>query len=98
MRLLYRLSRVSTAVAQPVNYRLVCLLLFILVAPTHVSSTSVMAQSVHPVLVSVNSSGTATGNRSSGYNGTYSISADGRYIAFMSDASDLVPNDNNSTT
>jgi hypothetical protein len=57
-----------------------------------------MAQSVHPALVSFNSAGTATGNRSSGEPGTYSVSADGRYVAFTSDASDLVPNDSNAST
>ncbi|PYS92782.1 MAG: hypothetical protein DMF64_07960 [Acidobacteria bacterium] len=98
MRPLSRLFRISTAVARPVNYRFVCLLLFTLVALTHFSAASVTAQSVHPVLVSFNSAGTATGNHSSGESGTYSISADGRYIAFMSDASDLVPNDANAST
>ncbi|HEV2798884.1 MAG TPA: Calx-beta domain-containing protein [Pyrinomonadaceae bacterium] len=43
----------------------------------------------------MNSAGTATGNRSSGDSGDYRISADGRYIVFSSDASDIVPNDTN---
>jgi uncharacterized repeat protein (TIGR01451 family) len=47
------------------------------------------------VLVSVNLSGTAAGNGQS-YNGR--ISADGRYVAFLSNASDLVPNDTNNAT
>ena len=47
------------------------------------------------VLVSVNLAGTAAGNGQS-FNGR--ISADGRYAAFLSNASDLVPNDTNNTT
>lgn len=43
-------------------------------------------------LVSVNQAGTAAGNGHS-YNGR--ISADGRYVAFLSSASDLVANDTN---
>ncbi len=43
-------------------------------------------------LVSVNSAGTATGN---GFSYGPSISADGRYVAFTSYASDLVPGDTN---
>ena len=35
------------------------------------------------------------GNGSSEYSGDPSISADGRYVAFMSDASNLVPGDTN---
>lgn len=45
-------------------------------------------------LVSVNSSGTASGSSSSDF-GT--ISADGRVVAFTSNAGDLVPNDTNNT-
>lgn len=44
------------------------------------------------VLVSVNSAGTGTGNGDSYY---AKVSADGRYVAFLSDASDLVGNDTN---
>jgi Calx-beta domain-containing protein/WD40 repeat protein len=43
-------------------------------------------------LVSVNSSGTATGN---GLSGFQSVTPDGRFVAFASDATDLVPNDSN---
>jgi len=45
-------------------------------------------------LVSVNSSGTAAGNQGAG--GRFSLSADGRYVAFESTSSDLVTNDFNS--
>jgi len=46
-------------------------------------------------LVSVNRSGTGSGNQDSGI---YSaISADGRFVAFMSNASDLTANDTNGT-
>ena len=95
MRTLSKLFNIFTLDARLVNYRLACLLLFVLVALTHFSATSVTAQFVHPVLVSFNSAGTATGNRSSGESGTYRISADGRYIVFYSEASDLVSNDTN---
>src|SRR5207302_6469288 len=43
-------------------------------------------------LVSINRSGTASGNADS-YNAV--ISANGRYVIFVSDASDLVANDGN---
>lgn len=42
-------------------------------------------------LVSVNTAGTATGNGTSA--GAASITADGRYVVFGSQASDLIPND-----
>jgi len=45
-------------------------------------------------LVSVNSAGTASGNRPSFYP---VISANGRFVAFESAASDLVDNDTNGT-
>lgn len=44
------------------------------------------------VLASVNVAGTGTGN---GFSGAPSISGNGRYVAFQSDANDLVPDDNN---
>jgi len=47
-------------------------------------------------LVSVNSAGTGSGNAGSLANPA--ISADGRYVAFASDASDLVAQDSNGTT
>ena len=98
MRSLYKFFHICASGPRSVNYQHICLLLLILVAPTRFSATSVKAQSVHPVLVSLNSAGTGTGNRSSGDLGAYRISADGRYIVFSSDASDLVPNDTNAWT
>lgn len=47
-------------------------------------------------LVSVNSAGTGSGNAAS--LSTPAISADGRFVAFASNASDLVPQDTNGTT
>jgi Tol biopolymer transport system component/subtilisin-like proprotein convertase family protein len=47
------------------------------------------------VLVSANSSSTATGNAASYIS---EISGNGRYVTFISDASDLVANDNNTTS
>jgi hypothetical protein len=44
------------------------------------------------VLASINVAGTSTGNNPAH---NPSISADGRYVAFQSDANNLVPNDNN---
>ena len=52
-------------------------------------------ESGRTTLVSVNASGVGGGNDDSVHP---SISADGRYIAFASEASDLVSNDTNSTT
>jgi hypothetical protein len=49
-----------------------------------------------PVLVSVNKTGTATGNNDSGDTNRYSISANGRYVVFNSEANDITANDNNS--
>jgi Tol biopolymer transport system component len=98
LRFLYKFFHICASGTRSVNYRHICLLLLILVAPTRFSATGVKAQSVHPVLVSFDGAGTATGNRSSGDLGAYSISADGRYIVFSSDASDLVPNDANGQT
>ncbi|MSU58714.1 MAG: DUF11 domain-containing protein [Pedosphaera sp.] len=48
-----------------------------------------------PELISVNAAGTGSGN-----NGSYdpNVSADGRYVTFESDASDLVAGDTNNTT
>src|SRR5439155_11854285 len=46
-------------------------------------------------LVSVNSAGTGSGNRASDLP---AISADGRFVAFRSAASDLVANDTNATS
>ncbi|WP_435009988.1 Calx-beta domain-containing protein [Tundrisphaera lichenicola] len=50
-------------------------------------------------LVSVNAGGTASGNGTSGSslvsNRPYSINDDGRYVAFVSDASDLIAGDTN---
>jgi hypothetical protein len=48
-------------------------------------------------LVSINSRGTASGDDNSVYP-ALSISADGRFVAFRSDASDLVENDTNFTS
>jgi hypothetical protein len=45
--------------------------------------------------VSRNLSNTGRGNGESGWNDPLAISADGRFIAFISSATDLVPNDNN---
>ncbi|MBV9957813.1 MAG: VCBS repeat-containing protein [Acidobacteria bacterium] len=50
-------------------------------------------QSGVTMLVSINSAGTASG---SGYSYAPAISADGRYVAFYSDADDLVAGDTNS--
>jgi hypothetical protein len=48
------------------------------------------------VLVSINRFGTGSGNKESGGPATFAeISANGRFVVFMSDASDLVPNDTN---
>ena len=50
-------------------------------------------------LVSINRFGTGSGNGpSGGPGGGPVISADGRFVAFRSFASDLVPNDTNGTT
>ena len=57
-----------------------------------VNAASTAAQQ-HPTLVSVNHAGTGSGNGSSGGSRTYGISADGRYVVFNSEASDLVPID-----
>jgi parallel beta-helix repeat protein len=46
-------------------------------------------------LVSVNAAGTAAGDRSST---NFSMSADGRFVAFQSEATDLVAGDSNDTT
>jgi WD40-like Beta Propeller Repeat len=48
-------------------------------------------------LVSINSAGTASGNDDSAYP-ELSVSADGRFVAFQSNASDLVANDTNGTS
>ena len=40
-------------------------------------------------------SGNAVSGESQGFNNTFAISGNGRYVVFMSDASDLVANDNN---
>jgi len=53
------------------------------------TATSVSAQ--HPTLVSFNSAGTGSANARSGDFGRYRISADGRYVLFYSEASDIVP-------
>jgi hypothetical protein len=47
----------------------------------------------HPTLVSVSNSGTGSGKRRSGDSRRYGISANGRYVVFYSEASDLVPID-----
>lgn len=47
------------------------------------------------ILVSVNRAGTSTGN---GPSYPFAISANGRFVAFQSFASDLVPNDDNGTS
>lgn len=40
----------------------------------------------------------STGEQSNGFSGACSISADGRYVAFMSDATNLVPGDSNDSS
>jgi Tol biopolymer transport system component len=54
-------------------------------------------QTGRTTLVSVNSKGNATGNADSFASGP-DISSDGRFVAFQSDANDLVDNDNNNAT
>ena len=56
-------------------------------------NTAIAAAQQHPTLVSVNHAGTGSGNRHSGSFRGYGISADGRYVVFNSEASDLVPID-----
>ena len=51
-------------------------------------------QSGTNVLVSVNSAGTGSAN---GFSGSPAISADGRFVAFVSDAGDLTPDQTNRT-
>ena len=46
-------------------------------------------------LVSVNSAGTASGNSASGFTDPPALSANGRFVAFVSAASDLAANDTN---
>lgn len=53
------------------------------------TATSVSGQ--HPALVSFNSAGTGSANFRSGDSARYRISADGRYVLFYSEASDIVP-------
>ena len=64
---------------------LFCLVVFLNAAPADAQS--------HPTLVSVNGSGTGSGNRRSGDFGRYRISADGKFAVFYSEASNLVPLD-----
>ena len=52
---------------------------------------SAVAQQGQLSLVSVNSTGTGSGNARSGDFGVYRITPDGRYVLFYSEASDLVP-------
>ena len=52
---------------------------------------SAVAQQGQLSLVSVNSTGTGSGNSRSGDFGVYRITPDGRYVLFYSEASDLVP-------
>ena len=52
---------------------------------------SVLGQQGQTTLVSVNSTGTGSGNARSGDFGRYRITPDGRYVVFYSDASNLVP-------
>jgi hypothetical protein len=59
-----------------------------------IAATAINAQ--QPRLVSVNQSGSASGNGHSLHTDT-SISADGRFVAFVSEASDLVAGDANGT-
>ena len=59
-----------------------------------ITASTISAQ--QPNLVSVNQSGSASGNGDS-LNSDVSISADGRFVAFVSTAPDLVPNDANGT-
>ena len=56
-----------------------------------------LAQSPATGLISVNSPGTGSGNGAA-LNNALSFSADGRYVAFVSEASDLVLNDANNTS
>lgn len=57
------------------------------------AAPSAMGQ--NPILVSVNSAGTASGSSSTSYDTNPVISADGRFVAFESYATNLVPNDGN---
>ena len=52
---------------------------------------SAVAQQGQLTLVSVNSTGSGSGNARSGDFGVYRITPDGRYVLFFSEASDLVP-------
>ncbi|HKQ50950.1 MAG TPA: hypothetical protein VJT74_01185 [Pyrinomonadaceae bacterium] len=64
----------------------------LLCALTLVCAATVPGQS-KPQLVSVRSNGSGSGNGVSGDFGRYRISADGRYVVFYSEASNLVPED-----
>jgi Tol biopolymer transport system component len=72
-----------------------------LVANDTNATTDVFVRDLHTgvtTLVSINSAGTDAGNAQSGYMlgiSGHKLSADGRFVLFMSDASDLVPNDSN---
>lgn len=55
----------------------------------HLFNASSAAGQQKPTLVSVNSAGTGSGNRLSGDFDKYRISADGRYVVFYSEASNL---------
>ncbi|HKY41760.1 MAG TPA: Calx-beta domain-containing protein, partial [Pyrinomonadaceae bacterium] len=57
----------------------------------------VQAQSPATTLVSVNRFGNGSGNQAA-LNNALSISANGRYVAFVSEATDLAANDNNNAT
>jgi archaellum component FlaF (FlaF/FlaG flagellin family) len=56
-------------------------------------NTSLAAGQQHPTLVSINKAGTGGGNARSGDFNRYSITPDGRYVVFYSEAGDLFPLD-----
>src|SRR5262249_28961168 len=84
--------RTGRAMKRFVPYAATALLLSTLVATGLVTSSATGATQPPPKLVSVNTAGNAGGNDSSR---RPAISSDGRFIAFQSNASDLVPGDTN---
>lgn len=61
------------------------------------SVTITEGQSPPTGLISVNRFGTGSGNQAA-LNNALSVSADGRFVAFVSDATDLTPNDTNNAS
>lgn len=68
-------------------HRLLVIIFLLFVPP------AVVGQPGQLTLVSVNSTGTGSGNSRSGDSGRYRITPDGRYVVFYSEAGDLVPLD-----